>query len=147
MYIKQALFTLALCALMNSVLAVNIYECVDQNGNRAFQDHCPPGTTRINEKTYLTSKSAAYSAPAAPLTLYLVPGCDTCEQLKEFLNVRNVRYDEKDVSESIEMQDELKGVAGELQVPTLLIGDKVLQGYNRSALLQSLTESGYIAQE
>jgi len=38
-------------------------------------------------------------------------------------------------------------IAGTLQVPVLLVGDKVLSGYNRSALLQALTESGHIKTE
>lgn len=77
--------------------------------------------------------------------LYAVPDCDTCDQLKEFLQVRNLGYTEIDVSSDIELQTELKEIAGELQVPTLIIGDKVLTGYNRTQLRQTLTESGHIS--
>ena len=147
MYIRLPLYIFALCAFINTAFAVNIYECVYPNGERAFEDHCPPGTTRIDEKSYTTSTPTGNTSTAAPVTLYSVPGCDTCEQMKEFLNIRNVNYTEKDVSESVEMQEELNGVAGELRVPVLVIGNDVLRGYNRSALIQSLSESGHIAQQ
>ena len=146
MYFIQLLFSLALFSLLNPVFAVNIFECEDAMGNITFQDRCPPGTTPVNEKNYSTTTSSDTGATIAPMTLYLVPGCDTCDQLKEFLNVRNLRYSEKDVSDDIDLQNELKDVAGELQVPALVVGSKVLTGYNRSALLQSLTESGHITE-
>ena len=146
MYFIQLLSILALFSLLNPVFAVNIFECEDALGNITFQDRCPPGTLPVNEKNYSTTTSSATESPSPPLTLYLVPGCDTCDQLKEFLNVRNLRYSEKDVSGDIDLQNELKDVAGELQVPALVVGSKVLTGYNRTALLQSLTESGHITE-
>jgi len=48
------------------------------------------------------------------------------------------------VADDVNLQNELKDLAGELQVPVLLVGSKVLTGYNRTALLQALTESGHI---
>jgi len=50
----------------------------------------------------------------------------------------------KNVADDVNLQNELKDLAGELQVPVLLVGSKVLTGYNRTALLQALTESGHI---
>jgi glutaredoxin len=64
--------------------------------------------------------------------------------LTEFLDIRHLQYTEKDVSTEQAMQEELKQVAGNLQVPVLLVGDKVLRGYDRTALLQSLSESGHV---
>jgi glutaredoxin len=145
MQIKQCLILFTFLLVINPAFAVNIFECEDANGNITFQDRCPPGTTPVNQRTYGTNTTdATESGPVSPLMLYAVPDCDTCDQLKEFLQVRNLGYTEIDVSSDIELQTELKEIAGELQVPTLIIGDKVLTGYNRTQLRQTLTESGHI---
>jgi glutaredoxin len=147
MSFKQLLSILALFSLLNPLFAVNIFECEDATGNITFQDRCPPGTTPVNERNYATSVPGGGTTTLSPLTLYLVPTCDTCNQLKEFLEIRNIRYTEKDVSEDINLQNELKDVAGELQVPALIVETTVLSGYNRSALIQALTESGHITKD
>ena len=54
---------------------------------------------------------------------------------------------ETDVSMSIELQDKVKQLAGELKVPVLLVGEKVIIGYNRTAMTQLLTEAGHITPE
>jgi glutaredoxin len=144
MYTLSILLLSLLFVFHTPAFAVSIYQCEDANGNVTFQDRCPPGTKQLNQRNYDTTAPAATASAQPGLTLYLVPGCDTCEQLKEFLSVRNLRFTEKDVSQDVELQNELKEVAGELQVPALTIGDKVLTGYNRTALIQSLTESGHI---
>ncbi len=48
---------------------------------------------------------------------------------------------------SIELQDKVKQLAGELKVPVLLVGEKVIIGYNRTAMTQLLTEAGHITPE
>jgi glutaredoxin 3 len=148
MQIKQFLIILPLMLTVNTALAVNIYECEDNNGNIAFQDRCPPSTKRVNERNYSTGSTdnSGGNVALTPLTLYSVPNCDTCNQLKEFLQIRNIGYSEIDVSSDIELQIELKDRAGELQVPALVVGDKVLLGYNRTELRQTLTQAGYISE-
>ncbi len=146
MQIKQYLILFTFLLVINPAFAINIFECEDANGNITFQDRCPPGATPVNQRTYATDATdATESGPVSPLMLYAVPDCDTCDQLKEFLQVRNLSYTEIDVYSDIELQTELKEIAGELQVPTLIIGDKILTGYNRTQLRQILTESGHIS--
>lgn len=136
--------TLFLCA--GTARAVAVYECEDANGNRTFQDRCPPGTKQVEKKdihvgTGSTGKSAASSI--GPLTLYVVPDCDSCEQVKEFLAVRHLSVVEKNVNDNVDLQNELKEKAGDLRVPTLLVGDQVITGYNRTSLLAALKQAGY----
>jgi glutaredoxin len=127
-----------------SAAAVEIYKCQDNRGNITFQDRCPPGTTRVGEKDYSTATgTAAPVQPSTPLTLYVVPDCDSCKQVEEFLQIRNIPVTEKNVDKNIDLQNELKKVAGELRVPVLVVKDKPIVGYNRPALLKALTDAGY----
>ncbi len=41
------------------------------------------------------------------------------------------------------IQQELKAIAGQLRVPTLVIGDEVIDGYSKSAMRRTLLEKGY----
>lgn len=147
MLIRHILTIVFIFFVTNPVFAVNIFECEDENGNITFQARCSPGSKPVNERNYsTTAPNSGGNVSLSQLTLYMVPDCDTCNQLKEFLAVRNLRYTEKDVSNDIELQNELKDIAGELQVPALVIGNNILTGYNRTALIQGLTESGHISE-
>lgn len=126
--------------------AVNIYECEDEQGNRTFERRCPPGTTPINQKSYKTKAPGGGGTQKTNLnaTLYVVPDCDTCDQVREFLSIRNISFTEKDVNDNVELQEELKDkTGGDLRVPVLVLGDKVLSGYNRTSLLNALADAGY----
>ena len=142
------LLVLFLCA--GPVRAVQVYECEDANGNRTFQDRCPPGTTQVEKKDIHTGTGTAGNEAASKIgtmTLYVVPNCDSCEQVKEFLAVRHLSVEEKNVNDNVDLQNELKEKAGDLRVPTLLIGDQVITGYNRTSLLAALKQAGYKEEE
>lgn len=129
-----------------SGLCVQIIECEDEEGNRTFAQHCPPGSEEVGKRQYSTSTPDAGATTTASLstTLYIVPDCDTCDQVREFLQIRDISVMEKDVSDNAELQEELKEkTGGDLRVPVLLIGAEVLSGYNRTALLQALNNAGY----
>jgi glutaredoxin len=135
---------LAWCGLAAfSAGAVSVFECEDENGNRSFHDGCPPGSKKVGTKEYTgTAPAGAAQAAPASLTLYMVPNCDSCDQVKEFLSVRNLSVEEKNVNDNPALQEELKAAAGDLRVPVLLVGDKVLTGYNRAELLAALQAAG-----
>jgi len=135
---------LLLAAYCCTAAAVEIYRCKDNQGNITFQDRCPPGTTSVGEKNYSTAKgTAAPAQPSGPLTLYVVPDCDSCKQVEEFLKIRGIPVTEKNVDKNIDLQNELKKVAGELRVPALVVKDKAIVGYDRQALLKALADAGY----
>jgi glutaredoxin len=133
--------------LSSNAWAVKVYECEDEQGNRSFERVCPPGSTPLNKKEYSTKRANSNSGISkSPLVLYVIPNCDSCEQVKEFLSVRNISASEKDVTDDIALQQELKSkTGGDLRVPVLMVGDKVLSGYNRTNLISELTDAGYIS--
>ncbi len=137
-------FTLLLFSInTNLYAAVKIVECEDEQGNRSFQKTCPPGSTQLSEKKFKTSSSTTSNKTDIQATLYLIPDCESCEEVIEFLNARNIAVTEKDVSEDIELQNELTEISGSLKVPTTLIGDEILTGYSRSSFLEALAAAGF----
>lgn len=136
---------LLLLAYMQTAVAVTVVICEDSKGERTFQTACSPGTSQINQKDYKTTEPVSAPIEKPALILYRIAECPVCDQVKEFLTVRNLPFTETDVSMSIELQDKVKQLAGRLEVPVLTIGDKVVLGYSRAAMTQTLIESGHIA--
>ena len=129
---------------MNISAAVKIVECEDEAGNRSFQKVCPPGFTTVNEKTISTggkSKSEQYTSTfklKKSATLYVIPECDTCDEVREFLNDNEVSISEIDVSSDYEVQTKFEAIAGSLRVPVTVIDGKILHGYNRAEFKSAL---------
>lgn len=123
--------------------AVSVFQCEDDKGNRTFESHCPPGTKPVNQKDYSPDGGPVPESPRAVVTVYLVPNCDSCDQVKEFLSVRNIRPVEKNVASDVKLQEELKARAGDLRVPVTVVGNTVVNGYNRAELLAAIEAGGY----
>jgi glutaredoxin len=141
----------AVCLSPTTATAVTIYECEDEQGNRTFQERCPPGTKPVQQKRYGSPAApapagdeAAAAEPAGDVTLYRIPECETCDLVREYLAVRNIPYVEKSVHADVDLQLELKNVAGDLRVPATLIGEQIIFGYDRNALHRALVVSGHV---
>jgi hypothetical protein len=96
---------------LSGIAAVNIVECEDNSGNRSFQKTCPPGSSVVGEKKLSTGKKEGNNEKSTldiNVTLYSVPDCDTCDEVREFFQNRNVSITEKDVNSNINYQTELK---------------------------------------
>jgi len=130
--------------------AVTIVECEDNQGERTFQASCLPGTTQVNAREIRTGSSPAAASRIGSdisATLYVVPECDPCEDVREFLQARNVALTVKDASFEQEVQEELKALTGTLRAPVVVIGEHIVTGYNRTELTSALTAAGYITPE
>lgn len=134
-----------------SASAVTVVECVDAEGNSTFREHCPPGTAQKGEKKLpgnITSGGAADVKEIAakhPVLLYTAPKCDACDMVRQQLQNRGVPFTEKDASNDVKVQDELKALAGgsTLTVPLVSMDKDILTGYNRQALDSALDKAGY----
>lgn len=150
-HLISILTALVLVVFLPAAPAVKIFQCEDAQGNRTFEAHCPPGTTAVTSKQYRTpgDRTEEQTAPEdlAPITLYVVSDCDACDAIKDFLAARNITAGEKDVNADIETQNALREKIGDLKVPTLVVGDSVVTGFNRSALKQALAAAGYKLEE
>jgi glutaredoxin 3 len=60
--------------------------------------------------------------------LYTIDGCHRCIKVKQFLESKNITYDEINIIHHSEHIKELLDRAGEVVTPTLIIKEKVLIG-------------------
>ncbi len=142
------LLSAVLCGFHIVSHAGRIYECFDNQGNRSFSDVCPPGTTKKSEKILRTERTGATAgletvAKEYPVTLYSVQACDACDLVRRHLQNRKIPFTEKDSAQDAAVQEQLKALVGQLTVPTVTIGKKVITGYNRFALEDALDGAGY----
>lgn len=136
--------------------AGKLYKWVDERGNISYQDRPPPeGQGRVEEKniregaaTASTDPSVAEAAAKAPVTLYMIPKCSPCDAARAYLKKRKVPFTEVNVSEkNPQGQETMRKKVGELSVPTITVGGKVLQGYAESVVSSELDQVGYPAAE
>ncbi len=134
------LFLFLICAM--PVSAVNVYECIDSEGNTVFQDRCPPGMTKKSEMKYNgkapTEENKFSKFDEQPVIIYLTPNCTGCEQMLDYFNAREISVVEKNIEDNIELQNELIEKIGNLSVPTVDIHGEYLSGYNDTKLTEIL---------
>ncbi|MCC6201738.1 MAG: glutaredoxin family protein [Gammaproteobacteria bacterium] len=131
-----------------TMAATTVVECFDRDGSVFFGSFCPPGSTKKAERRYKPELGANQNqAKHLPqVTLFSIAECDACDLVRNALDSREVPYNEKNVSDNKENQDELLRVTGgTLSVPTVLVGENSLRGYNRSAIDNALNQAGYPA--
>jgi len=131
--------------------AAKLYKWVDEYGNVTYRDTPPTKEgTRYEEKDISGGRAAEgasdamnAAAEAAPVVIYRTPSCSPCDSAAAYLNSRGVPFTEKDVEGNGELQQELKAKAGQISVPTIMIGEKVMKGYMQSLLEGELDAAGY----
>ena len=134
------------------VYAAKLYKWVDEHGNVSYQDRPPPaGAGKVEEKDLRDGRGGDSGSPASaeaaaksPVTLYMVPKCSSCDTARIYLKQRGVPFTEINVSEkNPQAQQEMVRKIGELSVPTITVGSKVMQGYVESLLAGELDQAGY----
>jgi len=132
--------------------AVKLHRVVDEHGNITYQDRPPPeGAGKVEEiivrdRPGSVSGNTALAEVAAksPVTLYIVPKCSSCDMARTYLKQRGVPFSEIDVSEKHpQAQQEMVKKIGQLSVPTITVGSKVMQGFVESLLAGELDQAGY----
>ena len=63
--------------------------------------------------------------------IYSTPTCPYCTKAKEYLKSNNLEFEDIDVSTSQEKVKELVGRSGQMGVPVLDIGGKIIIGFNK----------------
>ena len=122
--------------------AINVVECENERGEKSFRKSCPPGTIQITIKKINIGKSSRENNNSTiKATLYFIPDCDTCDQVREFLDMNGISFDEKNVRERIEIQEELNRISGGLVIPTTVIGTEIIVGYQRSKFKEVLAKA------
>ena len=139
--------------LLGSAQGQNLYKWVDDQGNVFYQDQPPEGADEsieaYGEDPELIADADKDPRSIAeenfPVTLFTIPVCDACDLVRNMLRKADVPFTEKDVNDNPPVQDELMSLAGQLSVPALAVGKKVIYGYNSIAIEEELTSAGYFA--
>lgn len=148
---KKLYLVVAMAMLVGAqpVLATKLYKWVDEYGNVTYKD-TPPADDSINYKEENISGGTATSGSAAdeaaekfPVVLYSTPSCSACNSARAYLQSRGIPFQDKNVEGDGKLQQELKKKAGEISVPTILIGPKVMRGYVQTLLAGELDAAGY----
>jgi glutaredoxin len=149
---RNSLILVALALLIAApAQAERLYKWVDEQGRVTYLDHPPPeGQGKVEEKDLNTrgggggDPATADATAKAPVTLYATAGCDSCDAARKQLQKRKIPFKDVDVSASNpEAQVAMRKKVGELAVPTIMVGSKILRGYVDSQLDGALDEAGY----
>ena len=133
--------------LAASAQAQDLYKWVDEDGNVTYQDSPPPGDTGaakpFAEDAEVAAEAENDALPDVSVTLYSVPICDSCDLVRNLLQKYGVPFDEKDASDDVAVQAEVREIAGQLTVPVLAVGDSMVTGYSSSGITAELTSAGF----
>jgi len=143
-----------LLGCVSATALAQTYRWVDKDGRVHYTDTPPPPTnTRSVEKISTQSGTVSDSQPFAfslqqavkanPVKLYTFSGCSAaCSDAKALLAKRGVPYTEVSV-DSLDKREELKRVSGSNNVPVLVVGKTVKQGFEAGMYNAALDEGGY----
>ncbi len=142
---------LVLAMSSQPALAAKLYKWVDEYGNVTYRDLPPSEVGAEYTEQDISGGSGSGSesdelaeiAERNPVVLYSVPGCVACDSARSYLQSRNIPFQDKNVKNNGKLQQELKKKSGEVSVPTVTIGPKVLSGYLQSLLKGELDAAGY----
>jgi arsenate reductase-like glutaredoxin family protein len=72
-------------------------------------------------------------------TLYVQPNCAFCDQARQFLSENGIPWTERDVTKEPAAVEELRRI-GTLATPVIVLGGKVIVGFNVEQLAEFLGE-------
>ncbi|MCD1293467.1 NrdH-redoxin [Methanocella sp. CWC-04] len=81
------------------------------------------------------------------LKIYTQPTCGYCNDLKEYLNKNNIKYEERDITKDRTAWDELVNKYKVRATPLIVYGDKTIVGFNVDELKKMLSSEMAPAQQ
>ncbi len=87
--------------------------------------------------------SAYYPDSKSNVVLYGTTSCPYCIQARAFLRERNIPFIDRDVANSSQGRREFAQL-GKQAVPVILVGERLLTGFNPAHLESALSKAGYI---
>jgi len=150
----STLLLLAGAALAAAAFAQQMYRWTDEKGRVHITDTPPPPSARNVQKkkaaaapaegnTQQLSYDLALAMKEYPVVLYTSPLCkEPCANARAALNQRSVPFLEVQVWD-IPSNELLKRISGSNQVPTLVVGSSVQQGYEQGAFDALLDSARY----
>jgi glutaredoxin-like YruB-family protein len=72
------------------------------------------------------------------IIIYSTPHCHFCKAAKAFFAERGIAYTEYNVAVDALRRQEMVDKSGQMGVPVILIGDKLIVGFNRPVVEEAL---------
>ena len=72
------------------------------------------------------------------VTIYTTPWCVFCKKAKEFFAEHHIIYTEKDVQSDAVARDEMISRSGQMGVPVIDIGGKIVIGFDQGRMKELL---------
>lgn len=70
--------------------------------------------------------------------VYSTPTCPYCKMAKQFLDQNKIDYEHIDVSSDEKAASEMVEKSGQMGVPVIMVGEKVVVGFNKEELKKVL---------
>ena len=126
--------------------AGKLYKWQDKDGNVWYQDEPPPEGAE-SEVLAETIGSPANPASAddsrAPVIVYTVEDCDSCEILLLRLKQLSIPVTERSLLNDRVTQRRILDETGSMQAPSMFIGDTLVPSGTEQELIDQLTGAGY----
>ena len=74
----------------------------------------------------------------AKVRIYTTPSCVYCRMAKEFFKDNNIEYEEKNVALDASAREEMIAKSGQMGVPVIDIGGKLIVGFDEPRLREAL---------
>ncbi len=72
------------------------------------------------------------------VVIYSTPSCHFCQMAKDFFKANNVAYTEYNVASDIEKRKEMISKSGQMGVPVIIIGEKLIVGFDKPEIAKAL---------
>ena len=72
------------------------------------------------------------------VTVYSTPTCHFCHMAKDFFTAQGIAYEDFDVSTNLDKRKEMVDKSGQMGVPVIMIGDKLIVGFNKPKIVELL---------
>jgi glutaredoxin-like YruB-family protein len=74
----------------------------------------------------------------AKVTVYSTPTCPYCVMAKDFLRQNKIKFEDIDVASDKAKAQEMIKKSGQMGVPVIEIGNKIIVGFNKDELKKTL---------
>ena len=75
---------------------------------------------------------------AKSVVVYSTPTCPFCVRAKQYLKDNKIQFEDIDVSENQEKAQEMIKKSGQMGVPVLEIGTKIIVGFDKDKIKEAL---------
>lgn len=72
------------------------------------------------------------------VTIYSTPTCHFCHMAKDFFTANNVKFTDYNVGSDLEKRKEMIEKSGQMGVPVITVGDKLVVGFDEEKLRELL---------